>query len=208
MPRTIAGGWHGSLGAGANKLRVVVSFLEKDGSYTGMLHSLDQGAKLAFDKVTLDGDRLRFEIARIGGSYDGRLDAGRRTLTGTWTQGGAAQPLALVLDGPDDPAPPKQPSARPLDAPIDVAIAATPVLARVGDGNHLVYELHVTNVSSRELTLKRIEILDAERKTTAGVYEGASLIEQTVRFGEPGAEGRCAPRSAQDNGVCCSRGST
>lgn len=184
---TLAGGWHGSIGEGAGKLRLVVELTEKEGTYTGILESLDQGAKLPIDAVTVAQQSVKFGIARVGGSYEGTLDATRTKLTGTWTQGGVGQPLTLVLGGADAPAPPKV-VVRPLDAPIDVA-ATTPSVVRIDDASHVVYEVHVTNVSSRELVLRRLEIVNAESQAKLTTYEGASLTERTERFGAPGAEG-------------------
>ena len=185
---TLAGGWHGSIGQGAGQLRLVVTLAEKDGSYTGMLESLDQGAKLPLDTVTVAGRSMKFGIARVGGSYEGTLDAARKQLTGTWTQGGVGQPLTLVLGGTDAPAPPKV-VVRPLDAPIDVAVTTTPTVVRIDDTSHVVYEVHVTNVSSREVVLRRLEIVDADSKAKLSTYEGVTLIERTERFGAPGSEG-------------------
>ncbi len=185
---TLEGGWHGSIGNGAGQLRLVVTLVEKNGSYTGVLESLDQGATLPIDAITVAGPSVRFAIARVGGSYEGTLDAARSKLIGTWTQGGVGQPLSLVLGGADAPAPAKV-MARPLDAPIDVAVATTPALVRIGDANHVVYEVHVTNVSSRELTLRRIEVVNADSKAKLATFEGKDLIERTERFGAQGAEG-------------------
>ena len=44
--------------------------------------------------------------------------------------------------------------------PIEVRIPAPPVPARFGDRKMLAYELHITNFSAREVTLKRIKVFD------------------------------------------------
>src|SRR5579863_7253650 len=82
----LEGDWHGTLSAGGGSLRLALH-IEKasDGLYSGRLNSLDQGAVLPLDTVTLKGDQVRFEIKAVGGSFEGTLAAS--TLKGTWTQG-------------------------------------------------------------------------------------------------------------------------
>lgn len=72
----------------------------------------------------------------------------------------------------------------PIDAPIDmeVPIAPTPVKS---DGKiHLIYELHLTNFSSNELTLVRIEVLGRDAIPLAQ-YEGSELNGRLARPGLP-----------------------
>src|SRR5207253_2419724 len=58
-------------------------------------------------------DTLRFEIRRIGGSYEGVMDPNGTRLAGSWTQGGQTLPLTLErvekLAEPRRPQEPKEP---------------------------------------------------------------------------------------------------
>ncbi len=70
----------------------------------------------------------------------------------------------------------------PIDIPVemDVPIAPTPVEA---DGKiHLVYELHLTNFSTNDLTLTRVEVLGNDA-TPLARYESTELND---RLGRPG----------------------
>ena len=74
-------------------------------------------------------------------------------------------------------------SRAPIDLPVemDVPIAPTPFKA---DGKtHLVYELHLTNFNSTELTLTRVEVLAASIATPLAQYEGTELIARLARPG-------------------------
>lgn len=74
-------------------------------------------------------------------------------------------------------------SRAPIDLPVemDVPIAPTPFKA---DGKtHLVYELHLTNFGSTELTLARVEILAVSGATPLAQYEGTELSARLARPG-------------------------
>ena len=57
------GSWQGTLEAGGTKLRLVLSVTKSDsGVYAGKLDSLDQGATIPIDTITVNGDAVRLEI--------------------------------------------------------------------------------------------------------------------------------------------------
>jgi hypothetical protein len=57
------GSWQGTLEAGGQKLRMVVTVTKSDtGTYAGKFESLDQGATIPIDTITVDGDAVRLEI--------------------------------------------------------------------------------------------------------------------------------------------------
>jgi hypothetical protein len=57
------GSWQGTLDAGGTKLRLVVTATKSDaGAYTGKLESVDQGATIPIDTITVNGDAVRLEI--------------------------------------------------------------------------------------------------------------------------------------------------
>jgi len=83
-PKGLEGTWQGALGAGSpQQLRVVVTITKSsEGSYAGVLESVDQGATLPLSTVTLNGSKVRFEITSIGGVYEGQLNEEQTKLTG------------------------------------------------------------------------------------------------------------------------------
>ena len=96
----IAGAWRGSLGTGAEQLHIVLTIVRlSNGEYTGQLNSVDQGATLPMDAVSLQGAKFRFEVKPVGGVYEGALNDARTEIKGTWTQANVpAQPLSFQRD--------------------------------------------------------------------------------------------------------------
>src|SRR5215510_7712635 len=94
--KDFAGSWHGTLEAAGQKLRVVVTVTKSEaGVYSGKLESLDQGASIAIDTITLNGDAVRWEIKSPAIVFEGVLNKERTELTGTFTQGDQQFPLTL-----------------------------------------------------------------------------------------------------------------
>ena len=90
------GSWQGTLEAGGAKLRVVVTVTKSDaGVYAGKLESLDQGATIPIDTITVNGDAVRFEIKSPAVVFEGTINKERTELTGTFTQGDQKIPLTL-----------------------------------------------------------------------------------------------------------------
>src|SRR5262245_46105873 len=87
------GTWHGSLEAAGQKLRLAVTVTKSEaGVYAGKLDSLDQGATIAIDTITVNGDAVRWEIKSPAIVFEGVLNKERTELTGTFTQGGQQLP--------------------------------------------------------------------------------------------------------------------
>jgi len=86
--------WQGTLHAGQD-LRIVVKISKADaGGYKADFYSIDQGGQaLPVDKITVDGTSVKMALKLIGGTYDGKLGADGKSITGNWTQG--PNPLAL-----------------------------------------------------------------------------------------------------------------
>ena len=105
------GSWAGSLEAGGAELRVVFHIEQADdGSPTATMDSPDQGATgIPVSSVSVAGDSLTLDVARIGGQFAGvRADDGE-TIDGQWTQGGRSFPLTLSPADESDTAPPPRP---------------------------------------------------------------------------------------------------
>jgi fermentation-respiration switch protein FrsA (DUF1100 family) len=92
----IAGDWQGTLKAGGAELRVVLH-IAKDGSgFKASMDSVDQGANgIPVTSIALQDAKLKFEIAEIGGAYEGKVNADASLIQGNWSQAGASLPLDL-----------------------------------------------------------------------------------------------------------------
>ena len=120
------GSWQGTLEAGGQKLRLVVTVTKSDaGAYAGKLDSLDQGATIPIDTITVNGDAVRWEIKSPAIVFEGALNKERTELTGKFTQGDQQFPLtfkrgdqAAVMPtprrsrSPTTPRPPTHPTPR------------------------------------------------------------------------------------------------
>src|SRR4051794_19396481 len=85
----LEGTWNGLLDAGSTKLRLAVTVTKSEaGTYAGKFESLDQGATIPIDFVTLNGDNVRFEVKDAGIVFEGALNNDGSELTGKFSQGG------------------------------------------------------------------------------------------------------------------------
>jgi murein DD-endopeptidase len=165
----LAGAWQGTLGAGTVQLRLVLTFTSSgNGQYTAILDSVDQGATIPADKVTVNEGKLRMEFARVKGFYEGVINKEGATMAGTWTQNGAAQPLSFkrATSEPSQKSDAKPATAeKPFTSPVDVMVPLPPTAVQ-GDGKtYLVYELHLTNFGGQSATLSQIEAVDEKGAT-------------------------------------------
>ncbi|HKS82914.1 MAG TPA: M23 family metallopeptidase [Candidatus Acidoferrales bacterium] len=162
---SLEGTWSGTLGGGANKLHIVLTFSKSGDAYSGNLNSVDQHAILAMSNIRLDGTKVHFEIAQVGGVYDGEMQSGGDSIRGTWVQTGVPpQPLnfqrgataekspAAIPPGPDKMPPPPQ---------IDVSVPTAPTAFQADGKWHLAYELHIANLEDWICKLTRVEILSS-----------------------------------------------
>jgi pimeloyl-ACP methyl ester carboxylesterase len=93
----VEGNWMGSLNTQPGKLRLALKVAKAaDGSLSANLDSLDQGAKnLPVSMIRQSGRSVVFELALIGGSFDGALTPDGAELVGEWKQSGAVLPLTF-----------------------------------------------------------------------------------------------------------------
>lgn len=186
----LEGSWHGTLDVG-EKLRLVLTVLKtNDGGYSGNVNSVDQGANIPVEVITVNGDSVHLELKTVGGLFEGKLNADRSELTGTFSQGGASFPLSFKrstgasADAPvAKPVPPQKPQ-KPIDVPVDVTIAKQPTAFKGGGKTHLCYELHITNFGRSDCVLARIEVIaDDSQKKTLAAYNGDELGGRVARPG-------------------------
>ena len=113
-PAAFVGTWQGTLDAGAVKLRLVFHVAAaEDGTLSGTMDSPDQGAGgIPASSVSAEGRTLRFALAPLGALFEATLSDDGQTLEGTFSQGGARLPLAVVrVEGaPPLPERPQHPS--------------------------------------------------------------------------------------------------
>ena len=173
------GAWTGVLGG---QLHLALTIHGTD----GVLDSIDQGAKLPIDHLTITGDKLHFEIAAVNGHFDGTL-AGT-TIDGSWTQRGVAQPLAFTRG---TAATAGEPTAKPhphlLDAPVDVAVPKLPTVLKADGRSHLVYEIDVDNDAPLPVVLANLDVKAGPR--SLATFDRAALDEMTAIPGHTPAQG-------------------
>lgn len=138
----IEGNWQGTLDVGAAKLRLGLHVTKKpDGTLGSTLDSIDQGAMgLPVSATTFQAGSLHFELPNLHATFDGKLAADGKRITGTFTQG-SAFPLTFeraaageALKRPQNPKPPFPYESQNVKLKIgDVTLAGTLTLPR-GDG--------------------------------------------------------------------------
>jgi len=153
----LEGTWNGTLDAGGTRLRIVVTVTKSDsGVYSAKFESLDQGATVPFDTVTLEGDKARFEVKAAGIVYEAVLNKDRSELSGTFTQGGQSFPLTFTRGGSAAAAPNPTPSPTPsptpkpdYSAPADAPYTAEDVVINTPAGHKLAGTLTLPKGASR-----------------------------------------------------------
>lgn len=95
----IAGTWQGTMQTGKEQRFVVKIAKDAGGGWQGVVYSLDSSMAYegrATTQMSLQGGEVRFAIAPIDSSYQGKLSADGMTIAGTWTQSSAAYSLTLA----------------------------------------------------------------------------------------------------------------
>jgi len=97
LEKPLSGTWYGPLKMGAIELRLgLVITAKPDGTYGGILDSLDQGAKdIPMDEVTLKDKAVSFTIKPLTITYEGTLSEDGRSIKGDFKQLGSVLPLTF-----------------------------------------------------------------------------------------------------------------
>jgi len=67
---------------------------------------------------------------------------------------------------------------------LEIQIPAAPVSVRIDGRNHLVYEVHVTNIRTVDLSLARVDVLgDSRDESPLASYQDAELRSRLARVG-------------------------
>jgi putative intracellular protease/amidase len=93
----VFGNWQGKLIASEGTFHVAVHIWpDKTGIPLGTINSLDEDdSPLTLSSTTFKDSALHFEVASVGGSFDGTLDREQSAIRGTWQQHGISTPLLL-----------------------------------------------------------------------------------------------------------------
>ena len=95
---------------------MVVTVTKSDaGAYAGKLESVDQGATIPIDAITVNGDAVRLEIKSPAIVIEGALNKERTELTGKFTQGDQQFPVILKRGEPAAVMPPRSSLTRFCD---------------------------------------------------------------------------------------------
>ena len=145
------GSWHGTLEAAGQKLRLVVTVTKSEaGVYAGKLESLDQGATIPIDTITVKGNDVRWEIKSPAIVFEGVLDKDRTEVTGKFTQGDQQFPLTLKRGEASAATPATPPKPKPdYSAPADAPYTAEDVAVITPAGHTLAGTLTLPKDASR-----------------------------------------------------------
>ncbi len=110
----IAGDWQGTLNAGGTELRLVLHVTKAaDGSLKSTLDSVDQNANgIPVASTTLKGSDFSLDVQAVHGTYEGKVAADGKTISGTWSQG---QALPLEFKRASAPVKTEHKPAKPSD---------------------------------------------------------------------------------------------
>jgi hypothetical protein len=111
----IAGDWQGTLSVSGAELRLVLHVTKfADSSLKATLDSIDQpGANgIPVSSITLKDSKLSLGIDAVHGTYEGKVAADGKTISGTWTQN---QPLPLEFKRASAPIRTEHKPAKPSD---------------------------------------------------------------------------------------------
>src|SRR5438477_9559460 len=99
---TLEGQWSGSLQAGEAMLHLVLHVTKaEDGSLKATIDSLDQGVYgIEVTSFAQKSAILRFSVASVSASYEGKLAADQRRIDGDWMQGSVSLPLIFHRQSP------------------------------------------------------------------------------------------------------------
>ena len=153
---TLEGTYTGTLQAGEAQLHIVLH-LSRDshGALHATLDSLDQAVfAIETSSLSFAAGILKFDVASVGASFQGKVSPDHKLIDGEWSQGSASLPLRFRREPP---------AHRPDDAvsPVEGLWQS----ALVTHGMRLRFQLHVSHDSDREL----IAALDSLDQSVSGL---------------------------------------
>src|SRR4030095_118514 len=99
----IRGYWKGELDVQGVKLRLALKIARApDGTYSGTMDSLDQGARdLPITTLAFKSSNVKLEWKLLNASFEGKMNKDSTQMSGNWTQGPRTFPL--VFERTDQP---------------------------------------------------------------------------------------------------------
>jgi biotin carboxyl carrier protein len=200
-PADLAGEWSGVLGG---QLHLVVTITNGGGAaMSGTLNSVDQHATLAVANATLSGTAVHFEVPRVGGVYDGTMNADGRAISGTWTQTGVpSQPLNFKRAGAAatssttadaTAAKDKEHTPKPLTVGLDTFVDATPVAFKSGGKWNVTYELHIVNMDKSDYAIQEIAAVPSNASAAPLATYSGDALAGAFTFPGVGSKGAAGP---------------
>jgi len=116
VAQDITGDWTGALDTGMGTLHLVLHVTKgPDGALKATLDSVDQNANgIPVSSITLKDSKLSLGVDAVHGTYEGKVSADAKTISGTWSQG-QSLPLEFKRGGAAAPAKPEPKPAKPSD---------------------------------------------------------------------------------------------
>jgi len=107
----VDGDWSGKISRNGVDLRLILHVRTTERGTIVALDSPDQLAVgLPVQDLVREGQKVRFKLNSVGGSYEGALSDDQQSLNGTWTQAGVASPLNFTRsEARAERQPPKRP---------------------------------------------------------------------------------------------------
>lgn len=121
----LTGIWQGTLKTPQRDLRVLFKISKDQSGLKTSMYSIDQGGGSFGGTVTVQPPTVKISVT-IGATFEGKLDAEAKVLTGTWSQGPANFPLELKHVGAEEAWPiPAAANTKPMaaDAPMNFEVA-------------------------------------------------------------------------------------
>jgi uncharacterized protein len=151
--KNFEGSWQGTLEADGTKLRIALTVTKsKTGVFAGKFDSLDQGATIPIDMISVDNDAVRLDMKSAGILYEGVLNKEGTELVGTFTQGGQGYPLTFKRGeqaAASAPATAVKPPKPDYSAPPDAPYTAEDVVVNTPAGHTLAGTLTVPKGANR-----------------------------------------------------------
>jgi uncharacterized protein (TIGR03435 family) len=123
----LAGNWQGVLKAHKD-LRIILVVSKEDGRLQAKLYSIDETPQpFRVSSVSQDGSTVKFAIDLNGTTYEGKMNADKNAIAGTWTQAVMSLPLDFSRAAKETawaiPTPPPPRKLMPPDAEPGVDVA-------------------------------------------------------------------------------------
>lgn len=121
-PKGIEDTWQGMLHLQQRDLRTVLKVTRgADGALAGTMYSIDQGAQpVKSSSISFQDGTLKLAVQMLDMTYEGKLSADGKSITGTFTQGNQPTPLVFERATPETawaiPEAPKPTPPMPADA--------------------------------------------------------------------------------------------